>query len=183
MPLRMLILPCQRLRYRLMPAKPCPRPGSRNRLTFWISAASSAVASLHRSPKRFACAASSERRKPMPASLTAITTTRRPSRRRNVYACTATQPPVPACSTIFVHDSESAIEKPTLDLASRPSSPDMIRAAFAPIRPTTSCTSSDARTGVTSSSTSDGPDATARGTLPWISNRLAAWAKNPVRAQ
>ena len=46
-------------------------------------------------------APSSERRNPMPASLTAITTTRVPIRRRQSYACTATQPLVPACSTIF----------------------------------------------------------------------------------
>src|SRR5437764_3053159 len=38
---------------------------------------------------------------PHPASATAITTTRRASLRRQWYACTATQPPVPACSTIF----------------------------------------------------------------------------------
>src|SRR6266700_6147567 len=100
-PLRMATLPSQRARYRRIPASPCPRPGSRNRLTPWISAASSAAASPQRSPKRFACVGSSEWRNPTPASATAITTTRRASLRRQLYACTATHPPVPACSTIF----------------------------------------------------------------------------------
>jgi len=126
---------------------------------------------------------SSERRKPTPPSLTAITTTRRPRRRRKVYACTATQPLVPACSTIFWHASESAIVKRSVALSSRPSSPCRIRVAPSEIFPTTSCTSSVARTGVTSSSTSDGPVAGGRGTLPWSSNSSAAWWKKPARAQ
>ncbi len=49
-----------------MPARPCPRPGSRNRLTPWISAASSAAPSPQRSPKRLAWVLSSDRRNPMP---------------------------------------------------------------------------------------------------------------------
>src|SRR5216683_133433 len=100
-PLRMAILPSQRTRYRRIPASPWPRPGSRNRLTPWISAASSAAASPQRSPKRLLCVGSSEWRNPTPASATAITTTRFASLRRQWYACTATQPPMPACSTIF----------------------------------------------------------------------------------
>ena len=56
-----------------MPARPWPRPGSRKRLTFWMSAASSAAPSPQRSPNRLAWVLSSERRKPIPASLTAMT--------------------------------------------------------------------------------------------------------------
>src|SRR2546430_13349940 len=74
-----------------MPASPCPRPGSRNRLTPCTSAASSAAASPHRSPKRLFCVGSSECRNPTPASPTAITTTRRASLRRQLYACTDTR--------------------------------------------------------------------------------------------
>ena len=47
----------------------------------------------------------------MPASHTAMTTTRRPSRRVYLYVCTATQPPCPACSTMFWHDSLSVMPK------------------------------------------------------------------------
>jgi hypothetical protein len=83
-PLRIEILPFHWSRNRLMKASPWPRPGSRNRLTPWISAASSAAPSPHRSPKRLAWVLSSDRRNPRPASLTAITTPRRPSRRRKV---------------------------------------------------------------------------------------------------
>ena len=119
----------------------------------------------------------------MPASLTAITATRRPRRRRKVYTCTATQPLVPACSTIFWHDSESAILKRMVALRSSPSSPWRMRDAVSLIFSTTWCTSSIARTGVTSSSTSLGPVAAAFGTRPWSSNSSAACRKNPILAQ
>src|SRR5216117_395396 len=100
-PLRIAIFPSQRTRYRRIPASPWPRPGSRNRLTPCTSAASNAAASPQRSPNRLLWVGSRECRNPTPASATAITTTRRANLRRQWYACTATHPPVPACSTIF----------------------------------------------------------------------------------
>src|SRR2546428_9992527 len=100
-PLRIAIFPSQRTRYRRIPASPWPRPGSRNRLTPCTSAASSAAASPQRSPNRLLWVGSRECRNPTPASATAITTTRRANLRRQWHACTATHPPVPACSTIF----------------------------------------------------------------------------------
>jgi len=90
---------------------------------------------------------------------------------------------VPACSTIFWHASESAIAKPIVAFASRPSSWLSILAARSWIRPTTWWTSSDAPTGVMSSSWSESSLAATRGTFPWISKRSAACRKNPVLAQ
>ena len=62
---------------------------------------------------------------------------------------------------------------PIVAFASSPSSPVRIRAAPSWILPTTSCTSSVARTGVTSSSTSDCSSGLRLGSLPWSSNSSA----------
>ena len=113
-PLRMAILPPQRSTRLRICFSPCPRPGSRKRVTPWMKAASSAVESLQRSPKRAACSRSSEPRNPTPRSTTAITTTRLSTRRQRRYVWIPTQPGESACSTMFCDTSLSSMLKAML---------------------------------------------------------------------
>ncbi len=110
-PLRMAILPPQAPTFLRICFSPWPRPGSRKRVTPWMNAASSAVASLHRSAKRPACSFSSEPRKPIPRSTTAITTTRLSRRRQRRYVWIPTHPEAPACSMMFCDTSERSMLK------------------------------------------------------------------------
>ncbi len=157
-PLRMEIFPSHLSRNGLICRKPWPRPGSRKRLTFWMSAASSAAPSPQRSPNRFACVLSRERRKPIPASLTAMTddtTTETAPKGIRLHGN-------PATGAGVLHNILTRLRKRHTESAGRrrargPARPRRIRAAVSEIRLTASCTSSMARTGVTSSNTSDGP--------------------------
>ena len=96
---------------------PWPRPESGKRVSPCRNAASSAVESPHRSPYRAECSSINEPRKPRPASITLMTTTNRPSRFAQLYACAATQPLASACSMMFWHTSDRITEKGTTAVA------------------------------------------------------------------
>jgi hypothetical protein len=92
--------------------EPLAAAGSRKRVTPWMNAASSAVASPQRSPKRAECSRSSDPLNPIPRSITAITATFRPSRRCQLYVWIPTHPGASACSMMFCDTSERSMLKP-----------------------------------------------------------------------
>src|SRR5690606_3989541 len=102
-PHRIETLPPQRPTCLRICLSPWPRPGSWNRVSPWMNAASSAAASPQRSPKRAACVPAREPLNPIPRSTTPILTTLRSRRGIRLYVCVATHPVAWACSRMFWH--------------------------------------------------------------------------------